>query len=246
MADEPEIATIEALNQEFAEAFKARDFAALGNMFTNDAVFCPPNSNMITGKGNIQTFWERNGVIQGLRFDSQRVKALGESALRVVGTLSTQVTFKVPQGVQQYSGPQSRELNLKYIFVWQKIDDEWKIESAIWNRIGPARGTFPLPAGLRRGPPGAGPGGGQRPGAGPGGPGAGQRGPGMGPGAGPRGPGMGPRGGQHGGGMMGQGGGQSGGAGPGPGGPPRGPGRWGGRGPRGGSGQNSDDAGEDM
>jgi ketosteroid isomerase-like protein len=231
MTEDEASATIQGLNERFAEAFKAGDFATLGCMFANDAIFCPPNANMITGKGNIQSFWERSKTIQTLRFDSQRVKMLGPDAMRVVGTMTTQVAFRMPQGVAEYAEQQSRELNLKYIFVWQRVDGEWKVESAIWNRIGPARGLYPLPAAVRRGPQnnprsGIGPGVGQR-GAGGGGPaGAGPRA-GVGPGGGPRagvGPGGGPRGG------IGPGGGPRGGIGPGggqragigPGGGPRG------------------------
>ena len=59
MADAPEVATIEALTNKFAEVFNARDFAAIGEMYTNDAVLCAPSSNIIIGKGNIQSFWER-------------------------------------------------------------------------------------------------------------------------------------------------------------------------------------------
>jgi ketosteroid isomerase-like protein len=204
--------TIEALTKQFTEAFRARDFAAVGNMYTNDAVICPPNSNMITGKGNIQSFWEQNGRILALRFDSMSVKPLGETAMRVVGTFSIEVRSQ-PQGGGSLAaaGPQSREVNVKYIFVWQKIGEDWKIESSIWNRIGPERGSFPMPAAIRRLPqnnPGGGmgqggPGGGMGPGGGPRGGGMGQgggpRGGGTGPGSGPRGGGMdrgGPGGGQ--------------------------------------------------
>ena len=201
MAEDEAIAIIQGLNERFAEAFKARDFARLGSMFTNDAIFCPPNANMITGKGNIQSFWEHGKTIQTLRFDSQRVKTLSPDAMRAVGTMTMQVAFKMPPGVAEYAEQQSRELNLKYIFVWQRIDGEWKVESAIWNRIGPARGLYPLPAAVRRGPQnnprsGIGPGVAPR-GAGGGPAGAGPRS-GMGPGGAPRG-GMGPGGGRGGG-----------------------------------------------
>ena len=187
MTEDDAIATIQGLNERFAEALKARDFAALGTMFTNDAVFCPPNANMITGKGNIQSFWERNKTIQAMRFDSQRVKMLAPDAMRAVGTMTMQVAFRMPDGVADYAGPQSRELSLKYIFVWQKIDADWKIESGIWNRIGPARGLYPLPAAVRRVPQNN-PRSGMGPGAGPrgGGGGPGLRGGGLGPGAGPQ------------------------------------------------------------
>lgn len=218
MAEDEAIAIVQGLNERFAEAFKAGDFATLGSMFTNDAIFCPPNANMITGKGNIQSFWERSKTIQTLRFDSQRVKTLAPDAMRAVGTMTMQVAFKMPPGVAAYAEQQSRELNLKYIFVWQRIDGEWKVESAIWNRIGPARGLYPLPAAVRRVPQnnprsGIGPGAAQR-GAGAGGP----SGAGIGPGGGPRGgtgSGGGPRGG------IGPGGGPRGAGGPRAGGPNR-------------------------
>ncbi len=231
MAEDEAIAIIQGLNERFAEAFKAGEFATLGSMFTNDAIFCPPNANMITGKGNIQSFWERSKTIQTLRFNSQRVKTLGPDAMRAVGTMTMQVAFKMPPGVAAYAEQQSRELNFKYIFVWQRIDGEWKVESAIWNRIGPARGLYPLPAAVRRGPQnnprsGVGPGAAQRGAGGGGGPG----GVGVGPGGGPRG-GIGPGGGQRGG--IGPGGGPR--AGIGPGGGPRG-GMGPGGGPRGGMG----------
>lgn len=200
----PEIATIEALTKKFTEAFRARDFAAVGSMFTTDAVICPPNSNMISGKGNIQSFWERNGMIQALRFDSMSVKSLGENAMRVIGTFTIQIRFQQQgaAGSLAAAGPQSREINAKYVFVWQKVGDEWKIESGIWNRIRPERGNFPMPAAIRRfsqnNPAGGmgpgGPGGGMGPRGGPRGAVGGQGGGGMGPGVGLRRSGMGPGG----------------------------------------------------
>jgi ketosteroid isomerase-like protein len=226
MADGQETATIEELTKQFSDALNAREFAKLGSMYTNDAVVCPPNANMVTGKGNIQSYWERNRVIQSLRFDSVSVKSLGDTAKRAVGTLTMHVRLN-PQGGEGAAQP--REMNAKYIFIWQKVDGEWKIESSIWNRIGPGRSTqMPAPARLRQASqgntgggmrPGGGPGGGMRPGGGPGGgmgpggmrrpggpggPGAGPgggMGPGGGPGGGPRGGGMGPGGGPRGGGM---------------------------------------------
>ena len=197
----PETETIEALTKKFTEAFGARDFAAVGSMFTIDAVICPPNSNMISGKGNIQSFWERNGMIRALRFDSMSVKSLGENAMRVIGTFTMQIRFQQQgaAGSLAAAGPQSREINAKYVFVWQKVGDEWKIESGIWNRIGPERGNFPMPAAIRRLPQnnpagGMGPGGGMGPRGGPRGAVGGQGGGGMGPGVGLRRGGMGPAG----------------------------------------------------
>jgi uncharacterized protein (TIGR02246 family) len=204
MADGQETAKIETLTTQFTQALRARDFAAVGNMYTDDAVMCPPSSNIIIGKGNIQSFWAQNGIIENLHFDTMSVKPLGENAMRVVGTLTLQVKSAQNGGTLAAGMPQLREVSAKYVFVWQKIGDQWKIESSIWNRLGPVRGNFPLPAAIRRaaqsGPggggmgPAGGPGGGMGPRGGlRGGFGPGGSGGGMGPGGGPRGGGGGPR-----------------------------------------------------
>ena len=145
MGDRDETATIEALSRQFTEALRTRDFAAVGAMYANDAVVCPPNSNIITGKGNIQQFWERNRIVQSLSFDTVSVKVLGESTLRVVGTMSLQLVR--PNARPSGGGPQ--QIKAKYVWVWQKIDGAWKIESGIWNCIGPARNDgVPAPSAI--------------------------------------------------------------------------------------------------
>ena len=42
MGDRDETATIEALSRQFTKALRARDFAAVGAMYANDAVVCRP------------------------------------------------------------------------------------------------------------------------------------------------------------------------------------------------------------
>ena len=98
-------------------------------MYTNDAVICPPNSNIITGKGNVAQFWERNRIVQGLSFDPVSVKVLSESALRAVGTMSLQLDPQTPDR----SAEAGQQIKAKYIWVWQKVDGAWKIESGIWT-----------------------------------------------------------------------------------------------------------------
>lgn len=127
------------------------------------------------------------------------VKALGENALRAVGTMTLRLMR--PNDPAEAGRAQ---IKAKYILVWQKIEGEWKIDSGIWNRIGPTQTRgLPAPSAIRAGGfgPGGGPrGGGLGPGGGPRGPAGGQRSGarGIGPGGGPRqggaGTGIGPRG----------------------------------------------------
>ena len=128
MGDGDEIATIEALSRQFTEALKARDYAAVGGMFTNDAVICPPNSNVITGKGNVAQFWKGTDEFRACLLTPVSVKALSENALRAVGIMSLQLASPNP-------GPQAagrgQQIKAKYILVWQKVDGVWKIDSGI-------------------------------------------------------------------------------------------------------------------
>jgi ketosteroid isomerase-like protein len=152
MADTQANMTIETPTKQLGEAFNAGEFEAMGALYANDAVMLPPRSNIITGKGNIQMFWQRSRRIREMLYEPMNVKSLGDGVIREVGTLLLKMSgapgADLAGGAQ--GGDQAREFSGKYVFVWQKIDGEWKLESSIWNRIGPERGNFPLGAAIRR------------------------------------------------------------------------------------------------
>ncbi len=139
-------AMTEQLNKQFVEALKTRDFAAVAAMFTDDAVMLPPRRNIITGKSKIQSFWTRSNRIRELKFDTDSAVTLGGNVVREIGTLRMLVGPGGRAGGDQDSSsdnpdqaaqPQSREISGKYVFIWRKVDDEWKLETSIWNRNQP-------------------------------------------------------------------------------------------------------------
>jgi uncharacterized protein (TIGR02246 family) len=116
-------ATIEKLNDAFEAAFNKGDFAAIGNMYAEDAYLLPPGSEMVKGRSNVQAFWTKAGeAVGGLKLTTVDVKPLGTDAAREVGTFSLMTKDQPPQ---QVSG--------KYVVVWQKIGSEWKLATDIWN-----------------------------------------------------------------------------------------------------------------
>ena len=142
-------AMIEGLNKQFIEALKTRDFTAVAEMFTDDAVMLPPRRNIITGKSKIQSFWTRATRIRELKFDTDSTTTLGDDVVREIGTLHMLVdrasAARGDQGrgaasADQGTRPESREISCKYVFVWRKVDDEWKLETSIWNRNKPGSG----------------------------------------------------------------------------------------------------------
>ena len=135
-------AMIEGLNKQFVEAFKTRDFSAVADMFTDDAVMLPPRRNIITGKNKIQSFWTRSKRLHELKFDTDSVTTLGSDVVREIGTLRMLVgrsgagrggDDSGEAGSDQAERAQPREISGKYVFVWRKLNDGWKLETSIWN-----------------------------------------------------------------------------------------------------------------
>jgi hypothetical protein len=50
------------------------------------------------------------------------VKSLGPSAAREIGTFSLKT-----------KGPATKELIGKYVVIWEKVGNEWKLATDIWN-----------------------------------------------------------------------------------------------------------------
>jgi hypothetical protein len=58
-------ATIQSLNDKFAQAFNAGDAAGLATLYTEEAVILPPGAEMMKGRTAIQAFWK---VLSQTRF----------------------------------------------------------------------------------------------------------------------------------------------------------------------------------
>lgn len=61
-------ATVEELgqmNRDFAKALVAKDAAAAANLYAEDASLLPPNEPMVTGRANIQKYWQ-GGIDAGI------------------------------------------------------------------------------------------------------------------------------------------------------------------------------------
>ena len=114
---------IEKLNEAFLDAFNKGDFAALGAMYTEDATALPPGSSVINGRSSIQAFWTQAGQgISAIKLTTVDVKPLGPDSAREIGTFSLMT-----------KGQQSQQVVGKYVVVWQRVGDDWKLATDIWN-----------------------------------------------------------------------------------------------------------------
>ena len=80
-------ATIQSLNDKFAQAFNAGDAAAVAALYTDDAVILPPGAEMMKGKNAIRAFWKG------------AAEQLGDGAVREIGTFTFRTKGAQPQDI---------------------------------------------------------------------------------------------------------------------------------------------------
>jgi uncharacterized protein (TIGR02246 family) len=115
--------TIQKLSDSFSQAFNKGNFAALSKMYTQDATLMPPQADFVRGRDNIQTFWKAASEQVGdIKLTTVDVKALGSSAAREIGTFTLRA-----------KGQQQQEVVGKYVVIWEKDGDDWKLATDIWN-----------------------------------------------------------------------------------------------------------------
>ncbi|MBL0404247.1 SgcJ/EcaC family oxidoreductase [Microvirga aerilata] len=116
-------ATIQSLNDKFAQAFNAGDVAAVAALYTDDAVILPPGGEMMRGTSAVQAFWK--GAAEQLgngKLTTVEVKPLGSDRALEIGTFSFQTKASQPQ-----------DITGKYVVVWEKVGSDWKLATDIWN-----------------------------------------------------------------------------------------------------------------
>jgi uncharacterized protein (TIGR02246 family) len=116
-------AEIEAANAKWINFFNKGDFVGVASLYTEDATAFPPGSGMVKGRPGIEAMWK--GVAEKVgdpKFTTLDVKPLGPSAAREIGTFVLTTKGSPPQ-----------EITGKYLVVWEKVGDDWKLAADIWN-----------------------------------------------------------------------------------------------------------------
>jgi uncharacterized protein (TIGR02246 family) len=116
-------AEIEAANAKWTEFFNKGDFAGVASLYTTDATAFPPGSAMVQGSSAIGAMWKDMAEkVADPKLTTLDVKPLGPSAAREIGTFSLKTKSPTPQ-----------EITGKYVVVWEKVGNDWKLAADIWN-----------------------------------------------------------------------------------------------------------------
>ncbi len=113
-------------NLKFGEAVRQHNGAAIGALYTDDAVILPPNGEMIRGKQAITAFWT-GGLEMGIKeavLTTVEVHGMGDLACEI-GTYALKIQ-PAEHPVIEDSG--------KYVVLWKKQPNgAWKLHVDIWN-----------------------------------------------------------------------------------------------------------------
>ena len=116
-------AAVQELTDKWAAAFNEGDAAAVAALYTDDAYLLAPDMEITQGRDAIQKFWQ-GGIEQlsDMKLTVVDVELLGENALREIGTFTAMT-----------KGDQPQEVSGKYVNIWEKVGDEWKLATDIYN-----------------------------------------------------------------------------------------------------------------
>lgn len=123
---------IAEVNRKFGEAVRNQDSVALSSLYTEDACLLPPNSEMIRGRQGIQETF--SGMMQMGVKDAilTTVELLGSGDnVQEIGNYKLKI---------QPEGQEAIEDIGKYIVVWKKTAEGWKLHWDIFNTSLPPPG----------------------------------------------------------------------------------------------------------
>jgi ketosteroid isomerase-like protein len=111
---------IEATNATFAKHVAAKDSAALAGLYTEDAAVIAPGAPVARGTAAIEAFWK--GAMAGIasaKLTTSSVESAGDLAME--------------EGEATLVDNAGKSNAARYIVVWKRVGDVWKLHRDIWN-----------------------------------------------------------------------------------------------------------------
>ena len=113
--------------ESFSKAYMDGDIEALVNMYTEDGKIFPNNRKIIAGKTDLLTYWN---IPEGARIINHKV-----TPIEINIENDTAYDYGYYEGKTLTKDKKEISWQGKYIIVWKKVNDEWKIHLDIWNNV---------------------------------------------------------------------------------------------------------------
>jgi uncharacterized protein (TIGR02246 family) len=120
-------AAIEQAGVRFAEAYASGDAKAVAAFYTEDAIAFPPGGEMVKGRQAIQQMWQST-MDDGVKSLAFTVVDVGASGDLVHETGIARMNI-------QPAGKDPTTASVKYVVVWKRQGDDWKLHRDIWNDL---------------------------------------------------------------------------------------------------------------
>ena len=113
--------------ESFSQAYMNADYDALAESYTTDAKIFPGNSPIIEGRESIKERWiiKDGSKVLHHKITPNEIKIIGQHAYDY-GTYA---------GKSLLANGAETEWKGKYVIVWKKVNNKWKIYLDIWNRV---------------------------------------------------------------------------------------------------------------
>ena len=128
-------ANIQQKNQEFVDAFNAKQIDRILSIYTENSVFMPPNMPIIRGRDALKNFYTDllNQGASDLKLDVSEIAGHGPIAYQ---TGPYELDYKLASGM-------SRHDRGKYLFVLRNMNGTWRLQYTMWNSDLPAENMKP-------------------------------------------------------------------------------------------------------
>lgn len=111
----------------FSQAYMNKDAAGIANYYTEDGKLFPGGTNIISGRAAIQKRWEFSEGATDL------YHKITPSEIKIIDNYAYDYGY-YEGSITNAEGKKS-DFKGKYVIVWRKEGDDWKIYLDIWNRI---------------------------------------------------------------------------------------------------------------
>ena len=114
---------IRSANQQFMQAFAAGDAAKIAALYTKDGRALPPGAETVSGAAGITALWQ---MVLGMGIKRAQLET-GE-----VDSVTDSTAIEVGKYTLFLDGDTVADHG-KYIVVWRREGDQWKLHRDIWN-----------------------------------------------------------------------------------------------------------------
>src|SRR5688500_2886234 len=112
---------VEAGNRAFVAAFLRGDSVAIANLYTENAQVIAPSAPIASGRSAIASFW-KGSIESGIK----------DVTLQTID-VETAGNLAYETGTVRLVAKNGTATEARYVVVWKRIGDQWKLHRDIWN-----------------------------------------------------------------------------------------------------------------